>query len=113
MEEIVARYYALKQAQKEIEEELDSLRKIVLQSYQQPTKVEFGAYEMKVMHQERREYDEHKLYAVLPESSMWRMVSKADSGKIASLIKVGVLNEMMLHDTYHTKTIPYIQVTKR
>ncbi len=113
MEEKVARYYELKQAQKEIEGEMEHLRKELLNYYTEGTSEEFTEYNIKISFQERKEYDDAALYNALPDASLWRLLSKADGSKIASLIKLNVINEEILKDTYKVKQVPYIQVSKK
>lgn len=112
MEEIIARYYELKQAQKEIEEEVDRLRKELLTSYSEATTADIGDYKLKISYQERREYDDQALFNALPDASIWRLLSKADGGKITSLVKLNVINEDILTGTYKIKKVPYIQISK-
>jgi hypothetical protein len=112
MEQIFARYYELKQLHKEIEEELDTIRKQILELYPGPYTAESGPYRCTISFQEKREYDDHLLYNALPDASIWRLLSKADPGKIGSLLKLGVINEEMLNGTYVTKQTPYVKVQK-
>lgn len=113
MEEIIARYYELKQQQKELEVELDALRKELLQMYPENTTIDFGDYALKITYQGRKEYDDQLLYHALPDPSLWRLLSKVDSSKITSLLKLNIINEDMLENTYKVKQVPYVQVTKK
>ncbi|MNR58363.1 hypothetical protein D3C85_1793430 [compost metagenome] len=67
---------------------------------------------MKIVTQERKEYDEQKLFDTLPDLELWRMLSKADSSKIASLIKLGVIAEERIQHTFATKTVKLVQVER-
>lgn len=111
----VKRYYQLKLKQKEIEQELSELRGEILVHVdeQGQAELEFGSYTVKVVVQERKEYDEGKLYAALPDAEVWRMLSKPDTSKIAGLVKLKVLTEDKLKDTYAVKQVRLLQVDKR
>lgn len=112
MEEKIARYFELRQAMKEMEEELHDLRQEIISAFPDGTVCEVGDYQVKISFQDRREYDDQALFKVLPDESIWRLISKADSSKIASLIKLNVLQEELLENTYKIKRVPYIQVSK-
>jgi hypothetical protein len=109
------RYYELKQRQREIEKELNELRgEITKYCAGQGLKVwDAGSHLVKIVLQDRKEYDDNKLFNALPDPSIWKMLSKADPTKIASLIKLNVLNEERLRQTYTTKTITLLQVEKK
>lgn len=114
MEKTIARYYVLKQQQKEIEQELAELRKQIVdygREHEQSV-IETGGYKARIIAQERREYDDQKLYAALPDADVWRLVSRADPGKIAGLVKLNIINEQALHGTYSVKRIANLQVDK-
>ncbi|WP_435925681.1 hypothetical protein [Paenibacillus sp. DYY-L-2] len=115
MDKIVERFYEIKQAQKELEQELASLRQEILDycGERNVTKLEVGGHEVKLVQQQRREYDEHKLYEALPDPELWRMLSKPDSSKIASLVKLKVIPDEKLKDTYTLKNITLVQVDKK
>jgi hypothetical protein len=112
MEQIFARYYELKQQQKEIEDEVETLRKQILELYPGPYTVESGPYKCIISLQERKEFDDNLLYKALPDKEIWRLVSKADAGKINGLLKLNVINEEILQGTYVIKQIPTIKVQK-
>ncbi|MFD2370360.1 hypothetical protein ACFSO0_10510 [Brevibacillus sp. GCM10020057] len=113
MEEQLARYYELKEMQKKVEGELGELRSKLLESCQDADGFEAGAYKMTVTYQERREYNDDRLYNALPDPSLWRLMSKADTGKINSLLKLSIIQEKWLAGTYETKQIPVLRVQKR
>ncbi|AJS57235.1 hypothetical protein [Paenibacillus sp. IHBB 10380] len=114
MDKKVKRYYQLKQKQKETEQELTELRSEILNhcAEQDVTDLEVGSYKVKIIRQERKEYDDHKLYESLPDPEVWRMLSKPDSSKIASLIKLNVISEDRIRDTFSVKNITLLQVDK-
>ncbi|WP_441958989.1 hypothetical protein [Paenibacillus sp. TAF43_2] len=115
MDKTVRRYYQQKQKQKEIEQELTELRQTIM-SYlaeQEASELEIGSHKVKVVVQERKEYDDNKLYEALPDPELWRMLSKPDGSKIASLVKLNVINEEKLKDTFSTKTVKLLQVDKK
>ena len=115
MDKMVKRYYQLKQKQKEIEQELNSLRsEITTQCMEQGvTEQVIGSYKVKLVFQERKEYDDKKLYEALPDPEVWRLISRADTAKIASLIKIGVIPEETVKDTYTIKTVSLLHVDKK
>jgi hypothetical protein len=115
MDKKVKRYYELKQKQKEIEKELTELRNEITTycSRQGITEMETGSYKVKIVFQDRKDYDDNKLYEALPDPGVWRMLSKADSSKITSLIKLNVISEDKLKDTFSVKTITLLQVDKK
>jgi len=115
VDKTLKQYYQLKQKQKEIEHELLGLRNEILDycTKQNVSQLEAGSYKAKLVHQERKEYDDNKLYEALPEPSVWRLLSKADSSKVASLIKLNVISEQAIKDTYAIKNITLLQVDKK
>lgn len=115
MDKMVKRYYQLKQKQKEIEQELNSLRsEITTQCMEQGvTEQVIGSYKVKLVFQERKEYDDSRLYEALPDAAIWRMISKSDPAKIASMMKLHVISEEVVKDTYLTKTVTLLQVDKK
>ncbi|MNM97815.1 hypothetical protein D3C81_1103300 [compost metagenome] len=114
MDKKVKQYYQLKHKQKEIEQELSELRSEILSycSEQNVAEFELGGYRIKTVFQERKEYDDIKLYEALPDPEVWRMLSKADSSKMASLIKLNVISEDAIKDTYSVKKVTLLQVDK-
>ncbi|MGD8189679.1 hypothetical protein ACQCN2_06695 [Brevibacillus ginsengisoli] len=113
MVEKFARFYELKQLKKQIDDEIEELRAEFLGHFQAPIKLDVGDYQLKVTYQEKREYDDNKVYNALPDPSIWRLVSRVDPAKLTSLIKLNIIGEHILSDTYELKKVPYIQVQKR
>lgn len=115
MDKTVRRYYQQKQKQKEIEQELSDLRNEIMAYFteQGASELEIGSHKVKIVVQERKEYDESKLYEALPDLELWRMLSKPDTSKIASLLKLNVISEEKLKDTFSTKTVKLLQVDKK
>lgn len=113
MEEHLARYFELKETQKRVEEELNELRNKLVESCQDKDSLEEGAYRLTISYQERREYNDDRLYNALPDPSLWRLVSRADTGKITSLLKLNVIHERVLTGTYELKKVPVVRVQKR
>lgn len=113
METKIARFFELKTHIKQLEEELDQIRRDLLQQYPDPCTMEIGEYKLVISHQERREYDENRLYNKLPDASLWRLLSKVDPAKVNSMLKVNVINEDTLQDTYQTKKVPLLKVQKK
>jgi hypothetical protein len=111
----VKRFYQLKQKQKEIEQQLAELRSEIMNHCEEQgvSGLEIGSYKVKIVLQERKEYDDNKLYKALPDPEVWRMFSKPDASKIASLIKLNVISESMIQDTYSIKSITLLQVDKK
>ncbi|WP_223066873.1 hypothetical protein [Paenibacillus caui] len=115
MEQKLKRYYQLKQKQKEIEQELSELRSGIMDHCREHglSELEAGGYKAKLVLQERKEYDDNKLYEALPDPGVWRMLSKPDSSKIASLIKLRVISEEKIKDTFSVKSVTLLQVDKK
>jgi hypothetical protein len=67
---------------------------------------------VKIYFQERKEYDDIKLYEALPDPDLWRMLSKADPSKITSLIKLQIISEEKIKDAISLKPITVLQVDK-
>lgn len=119
MDEQVRKYYKLKSKIKEMEQELGELREQILNYYaehedkrENGSPLKFGSYQVKVVVQERKEYDDEKLYASLRDPELWRLVSKADGAKVASLLKLNVINDEAVKETYSLKKITLLQVDK-
>jgi cell division septum initiation protein DivIVA len=115
MDKIVKQYYQLKQQQKEIEQQLAELRGEIINhcSEQSVSSLEVGNYRVKLVQQERKEYDDQKLYEALPDPEVWRMLSKADPSKVTSLIKLNVISEESIKGTFSLKHITLLQVDKK
>ncbi|WP_235426930.1 hypothetical protein [Cohnella kolymensis] len=113
MDQTVRRYHQLKQKQKEIEQELAELRQQIMNhcTDQGLTEFEIGNYSVKIIAQDRREYDEHKLYRALP--ALWWKISKADSSKISSMLKLNDITEDDLQGTYTMKKVSLLHVDRK
>lgn len=114
MEQKVQAYFELKQQQKEIEQQLSVLRdEIVAYCAQQGVyETEVGGYKVKTVLQHRKEYDDQKLYASLPDPEIWRLLSKVDSHKLKSLIKLNVLSEEQVRPACTVKQVTLLQIDK-
>ncbi|MCM3133495.1 hypothetical protein M3629_11865 [Paenibacillus polysaccharolyticus] len=114
MEQKVQAYFELKQQQKEIEQQLSLLRdEIVAYCAQQGVyETEVGGYKVKMVLQHRKEYDDQKLYASLPDPEIWRLLSKVDSQKLKSLIKLNVLSEEQVSPACTVKQVTLLQIDK-
>lgn len=114
MEQKVHTYFELKQQQKEIEQQLSVLRdEIVAYCAQQGVyETEVGGYKVKTVLQHRKEYDDQKLYASLPDPEIWRLLSKVDSHKLKSLIKLNVLSEEQVSPACTVKQVTLLQIDK-
>lgn len=114
MEQKVQAYFELKQQQKDIEQQLSVLRdEIVAYCAQQGVyETEVGGYKVKTVLQHRKEYDDQKLYASLPDPEIWRLLSKVDSHKLKSLIKLNVLSEEQVSPACTVKQVTLLQIDK-
>ncbi|WP_342552366.1 hypothetical protein [Paenibacillus sp. FSL R7-0652] len=114
MEQKVQTYFELKQQQKEIEQRLSVLRdEIVAYCAEQGIyETEVGSYKVKTVLQHRKEYDDQKLYASLPDPEIWKLVSKVDSHKLKSLIKLHILTEEQVSPACTVKQVTMLQVDK-
>lgn len=115
MEKKVQQYYKLKAKQKELDKELSGLRQEILDHFagQGLTESVIGGYKVKLVTQNRKEYDDDKLYQTLSDPELWRLLSKADPAKVASLTKLKVITEEKISHTYDVKTVTLLQVDKQ
>lgn len=113
--ELVKKYARLKKKKTDIDNEISQIRKQIVDYCveQNVSSFESGRYRIKLVHQERKEYDDQKLFDALPDPSVWKMISKADSTKINSLINLNILTPSMLKDSYQLKQITLLQVEKQ
>lgn len=111
----VSRYFQLKSKQKDIEQELTELRREILAycEKQGVSEATVGNYQVKLVHQERKEYEDAKLYEALPDPDVWRLLSKPDMTRISSLLKLKVISEEHLKGTFTIKHVTLLQVDKR
>ncbi|KAJ3195637.1 hypothetical protein HK101_011573 [Irineochytrium annulatum] len=114
MEQKVQSYFELKQQQKDIEQQLSVLRdEIVAYCAEQGVyETQVGGYTVKTVLQNRKEYDDQKLYASLPDPDIWRLLSKVDSHKLKSLIKLNILSEEQINPACTVKQVTLLQVDK-
>ncbi|MBW4080907.1 hypothetical protein [Paenibacillus sp. S150] len=115
MEKKVQQYYKLKIKQKELEKELGELRQDILAycAEKGETDSEIGSYKVKLVTQNRKEYDDDKLYQTLSDPEVWRLLSKADPAKIAGLTKLNIIQEDNISHTYKVKKVTLLQVEKK
>lgn len=111
----VSRYFQLKSKQKDIEQELTELRREILAYCEEQgvSEATVGSYQVKLVHQERKEYDDARLYEALPDPDVWRLLSKPDLTRISSLVKLKVITEDQLKDTFAIKHVTILQVDKK
>ena len=114
MDKTVRRYYQLKKKQKEIEQELSELRGQIIGhcAEQGQSELAIGSYRVRLVAQERREYDDRKVYDALKDAEAWRLVSRADPAKLAGVVKMNVISEETLEGTYTTKKVTLLQVER-
>lgn len=115
MDKKVSRYYQLKNKQKEIEQEMAELRDEILShcAAEGVSELDAGNYRVKLVLQERKEYDDVRLYEILSDPELWRLLSRPDSSKIASLIKLRVISEDAIQDACRAKSVTLLQVNKK
>lgn len=115
MKEQISRYYQLKNKQKEIEDEMSALKEQIMShcAEQGLRETSVGGYKVRLVLQERREYDDAKLFEALPDKAIWRLLSRADTAKIASLLKLNVLSEQQLEHTYNMKEVTRLLVDRK
>ncbi|MFC7677847.1 hypothetical protein [Paenibacillus sp. GCM10028914] len=115
MDKKLRRYHQLKQKQKEIEQELAELRSEIIDHCKEceVSELEQGGYRAKLVFQERKEFDDKKLYEALPDPEVWRMLSRADTAKISSLVTLGIISDEKIKDTYAIKQVTMLQVDKK
>lgn len=115
MDSKLKRYHQLKQKQKEIEQELAEIRSEIIDHCKEQgvTELEAGSYKARIVLQERKEFDDNKLYEALPDPEVWRMLSKPDPSKIASLITLNVISGETIKDTFAVKSVSLLHVDKK
>lgn len=111
----VEQYHSLKQQQKEIEQSLQNMRSNIIQWCEQQKTEDcvVAGYRVKLVQQQRKDYDDNKMFEALPDPALWRMLSKVDTGKVASLIKLNVISEEQIKNTFETKRTILLHVTKQ
>ncbi|WP_151734663.1 hypothetical protein [Paenibacillus tengchongensis] len=114
METKVKQYFKLKAKQKELEQELAELRRDIVAYCQEKEQQEtvIGGYRVKLVTQQRKEYDDDKLYSALPDPEVWRLLSKTDPAKVTALAKLNVIPEAAIAHTYELKTVTLLHVDK-
>ncbi len=112
--QMIKRYAVLKKRRSELDQEMNELRDQIIAHCEelQVNELESGSYRVKLTLQERKEYDDMKVYAALPDPEIWRLISRADAAKIASTIKLGVLSAESLRDTFSSKRITLLHIDK-
>ncbi|MBO8163387.1 MAG: hypothetical protein H0Z34_06660 [Brevibacillus sp.] len=113
MEQLVSRFFQLKELQREVETELEQLRKQIIEFFPDSDVREVGEYRVSVTYQERREYDGDRLFQALPDPAVWKLLSKPDPAKISGLLKLRVIPEQVLVGTYDLRRTPILRVQKR
>ncbi|MFS1512855.1 hypothetical protein VQL36_10535 [Chengkuizengella sp. SCS-71B] len=115
MIEKIKKYVELKSKQKQITEELSILRDDILSFMEKvnETEMDFESYQVKVVPQERRVYDDDVLYKSLPDEDLWRLMSKADISKINGLLKLNIIKDELLNGSYEIKKVTNLQISKK
>lgn len=110
----IQQYMKLKEQKVHLEQQLKEIRdQLVAYCHERKkTEMKSGAYRVKLVLQQRREYDDRKLYEALSDADVWRMLSRADPAKIASLVKLNVLSEQTLEGTYTLKPVTKLLVDR-
>jgi len=110
----IKRYAALKKRRTELDQEMNELRDLIIAYCEEHrlSELESGSYRVKLILQDRKEYDDNKVFDALPDPAVWRLISRADPAKIAGLIKMNVLTAETLRDTFTAKRITLLQVDK-
>lgn len=113
--EQVEQYHSLKQQQKEIEQTLQQLRSNIIHwcEQQETDECDIAGYRVKLVQQQRKEYDDNKMFEALPDPALWRMLSKVDGAKVTSLIKLNVISDEQIQSAYATKKTTLLHVTKQ
>lgn len=104
------RYCELKTRIKQMEEELDSLREEIVTAYPADVEFQLQDYTLKLIYQDKKQYDDQLLFAALPDPELWKAVFKADPAKISALVKTNIIPEKCLEGTYKVSRSPYLYV---
>ncbi|WP_159888300.1 hypothetical protein [Paenibacillus puerhi] len=108
----LARYCELKEQQKRLEDELESIRKDIVAMYAETSEVKINDYTLKIIYQEKKQFNDQLLFEALPDPELWKNISKVDPAKISALLKADIITGEMLEGTYSTIRIPYVYVSK-
>jgi hypothetical protein len=103
-------YCELKMQHRQLEEQLDALREEIIRAYPSDTEFRLPEFTLKIVYQEKRHYDDRQLLEALPDPELWKGLYRADSAKIAALVKTGLLSDKALEGTYWTTKTPYLYV---
>ncbi|MFC5471396.1 hypothetical protein ACFPPD_22155 [Cohnella suwonensis] len=106
----LARFCELKAQHKKIEDELESLRKEIIAAYSADAQFELEGCTLKLVYQDKRQYDDVRLFEAVPDPELWKALFKADSVKIGALLKANLLSEKALEGTYRVVRTPYLYV---
>jgi len=112
--QVIKRYAALKKRRAELESEMNELRERIIAYCEEHglSELDSGSYKVKLVLQDRKEYDDSKVFEALPDPAVWRLISRADAAKIASMVKLNVLSADTLQGTFTAKRVTLLQVDK-
>ncbi len=105
------RFCELKTQQKKLEEELESLRKEIITAYPADVQFQLQDYTLKIIYQDKKQYNDQLLIDALPDPELWKVLFKADSAKISALVKANILSEKSLEGTYRVNRTPFLYVS--
>jgi len=108
----LSRYCELKEQHKRLEDELESIRKDIVSMYPHSAEVKINDFTLKIIYQEKRQFNDHLLFEALPDPELWKNVSKVDPAKISALLKADIISSEMLEGTFTTIRTPYVYVNK-
>lgn len=112
-DQIIKQYATLSSKKTEIEQQLKQLRLQIIEyckQHQLEDGFESEHYRVKLFQQQRRQYDDQRLYDSLPDRELWRFLSKADASKISSMMQLNMISEKILEGTYTEKSVTILKV---
>src|ERR1700730_3749782 len=106
----LARFCELKMQQKKLEEEMEALRQEIIGAYPADVQIQLQDYTLKLVYQEKKQYNDQLLFEAVPDPELWKALFKADSAKISALVKTNIISEKLLEGTYRVIRTPFLYV---
>jgi hypothetical protein len=104
------RFCELKMQHKKLEEEMEALRAEIIGAYPADVQIQLQDYTLKLVYQEKKQYNDQLLFDAFPDPELWKALFKADSAKISALVKTNIISEKLLEGTYRVTRTPFLYV---
>lgn len=106
----LTRFCELKMQHKKLEEEMEALRQEIIGAYSADVQFQLQDYTLKLVYQEKKQYNDQLLFEAVPDPELWKALFKADSAKISALVKTNIISEKLLEGTYRVTRTPFLYV---